>query len=152
LHAGEWGGAAQVRRALALHPERIAHGPGAIDDPGLMAGLRDRGITLDLCPTSNVQAGIVASLADHPLARLARAGVPVSLSTDDSMVSDIRLSEEYVQAVIENGLTLPELWSINCHALDVAFADAATIDPIRQAFRRWAADVPELGAAPGAEP
>src|SRR5512140_1812160 len=56
LHAGEWGGAAQVRRALALDPERIAHGPGAIDDRDLLAKLRLRGVTLDLCPTSNVQA------------------------------------------------------------------------------------------------
>jgi adenosine deaminase len=110
-----------------------------------MTELRDRGITLDLCPTSNVQAGIVASIGDHPLARLARAGVPVSLSTDDSMVSDVRLSEEYARAVAENGLTLPELWAINLHALNVAFADAATLEPIRQSFRRWAADVPELG-------
>ncbi|MGH2512771.1 MAG: adenosine deaminase family protein, partial [Candidatus Limnocylindrales bacterium] len=60
LHAGEWGGAEQVRRALALDPERIAHGPSSIDDPRLVAELIARGITLDLCPTSNVQAGIVA--------------------------------------------------------------------------------------------
>jgi adenosine deaminase len=147
LHAGEWGGAGQVRRALALDPERIAHGPGAIDDPALMAELRDRGITLDLCPTSNVQAGIVPSVAEHPLARLARAGVPVSLSTDDSTVSDIGLSEEYVRAVTDIGLTLPELWSINCHALEAAFADDAAIEPLRAAFGRWASEVPELSPA-----
>ncbi len=97
LHAGEWGGAAQVRRALAMDPERIAHGPGTIDDPALCAELTARGVTLDLCPTSNVQAGIVADLAAHPLARLYRAGVPVTLSTDDTTVSDITLSEEYAQ-------------------------------------------------------
>src|SRR5215207_5275233 len=56
IHAGEWGGPAQVRRALAVDPERIAHGPLTIDDPGLCRELADRGITLDLCPTSNVQA------------------------------------------------------------------------------------------------
>ena len=76
LHAGEWGGAAQVRRALAMDPERIAHGPGAADDPTLMAELRARGICLDLCPTSNAQAGIVSTVAAHPLARLHRAGIP----------------------------------------------------------------------------
>jgi adenosine deaminase len=53
IHAGEWGGAGQVRRALAVGPERIAHGPGAIDDPALCAELIARGGTLDLCPTSN---------------------------------------------------------------------------------------------------
>ena len=62
---------AQVRRALELEPERIAHGPGAVDDPELCAELIARRVTLDLCPTSNWQAGIVPSLAEHPLARLA---------------------------------------------------------------------------------
>lgn len=145
LHAGEWGGAAQVRRALALDPERIAHGPGAADDPGLMAELKERGVTLDLCPTSNVQAGIVPSLAAHPLARLHRAGVPVSLSTDDTTVSDMLLSEEYVRAVEQNGLSLPELWAIDRHALDAAFAEPNLTRPLRQSFERWAAAVPELG-------
>ena len=146
LHAGEWGGAGQVRRALALDPERIAHGPGAIDDPALCADLRERGVTLDLTPTSNVQAGIVPSVADHPLARLYRLGVPVTLSTDDPTVSDVRLDDEYERAVSAIGLTLPELWAIDRHALDVAFADDADLLPLRASFDAWAAGIPELGA------
>jgi adenosine deaminase len=146
VHAGEWGGAAQVRRALAVEPERIAHGPGVVNDDALCRELITRGVTLDLCPTSNVQAGIVPSVAGHPLARLYRRGVPVTLSTDDLTVSDVTLSEEYGRAVIENGLTLPELWAIDLHALDVAFADDATLAPLRDAFRRWGASIPELSA------
>ncbi len=134
LHAGEWGGAAQVARALALDPERIAHGPGAVDDPALCAELIARGVTLDLCPTSNWQAGIVPSLAAHPLARLHRAGVPVTLSTDDTTVSDLSLSDEYVRAVETIGLTLAELWTIDRHALDVAFAEEAVLAPLRVEF------------------
>jgi adenosine deaminase len=145
LHAGEWGGAAQVRRALALDPERIAHGPGTIDDVELMAELRARAITLDLCPVSNVQAGIAPSVAAHPLARLYRAGVPVSLSTDASTVSDVLLSEEYVRAIKEIGLSLPELWAIDRHGLDAAFAEDRVVEPLRLEFRQWAAQVPELG-------
>ncbi len=144
IHAGEWGGAAQVRRALVVEPERIAHGPGAADDDALSAELRSRGITLDLCPTSNWQAGVVPSIAEHPLARLHRAGVPVTLNTDDTTVSDITLSEEYIKAVETIGLTLPELWAIDRHALDVAFADAGTLEPLRAAFDAWAADIPEF--------
>jgi adenosine deaminase len=135
VHAGEWGGAGQVRRALAVEPERIAHGPGAIDDPDLCRELIARDVTLDLCPTSNWQAGIVPSLAAHPLARLHRAGVPVTLSTDDTTVSDVTLSEEYARAVEVIGLTLDELWAIDRHALDVAFADDAALEPVRAAFR-----------------
>ena len=91
-------------------------------------------VTLDLCPTSNWQAGIVPSLAAHPLARLHRAGVPVTLSTDDTTVCDLSLTDEYVRAVEVIGLTLPELWAIDRHALDVAFADERVVAPLRAAF------------------
>jgi len=137
LHAGEWGGAAQVRRALSMGPERIAHGSKTIDDPDLCAELIDRDVTLDLCPTSNWQAGTVPSVAAHPLARLHRMGVPVSLSTDDTTVSDLSLSDEYENAVTQIGLTIEELWAIDRHALDVAFADEATLAPVRAAFDAW---------------
>ena len=147
LHAGEWGGAAQVRRGLELDPERVAHGPGAVDDPELCRELIERGVVLDLCPTSNVQAGIVRSLEEHPLARLHRAGVPVTLSTDDRTVSDITLTEEYVRAVERIGLTLPELWAIDRFGLDVAFSDEATLAQLRAEFDGWAATVPGLGSA-----
>jgi adenosine deaminase len=144
IHAGEWGGAAQVRRALEVSPERIAHGEAASDDPELVSELRSRGVCLDLCPTSNVQAGIVPSLADHALARLHRAGVPVTLSTDDTTVSDVSLTEEYERAVGSVGVTLPELWAIDRFALDVAFADEPALEPLRRSFDAWAAGIPEL--------
>jgi adenosine deaminase len=151
LHAGEWGGAGQVRRALALEPERIAHGPGAVDDESLLAELRARGAALDLCPTSNVQAGIVPSVAEHPLARLHRARVTVTLSTDDSTVSNLTLTEEYVRALERIGLSLAELWAIDRGALDVAFADELSLLPIREAFDSWATTQPtlaEIGVGP----
>jgi adenosine deaminase len=144
IHAGEWGGAGQVRRALAVSPERIAHGPGTIDDPALCAELIARGVTLDLCPSSNWQAGIVPSLAAHPVARLHRAGVPVTLNTDDATVSDISLSEEYRRAIESIGLTLPELWAIDRHALAAAFAGEADLAPLRAEFAAWGAGIPEL--------
>ena len=67
-------------------------------------------------------------------ARLHRAGAPVTLSTDDTTVSDVTLTEEYARAVAEIGLTLPELWAIDRFALDVAFADEATLAPLRATF------------------
>jgi adenosine deaminase len=150
VHAGEWGGPAQVRRALDVSPERIAHGEAASEDPALVAELAARGVCLDLCPTSNVQAGIVPTLAEHALVRLHRAGAPVTLSTDDTTVSDVSLTEEYARAVAEIGLTLPELWVIDRFALDVAFADDATLAPLRREFDAWAAGIPEVQGAPSA--
>ncbi|MBA2757618.1 MAG: hypothetical protein H0U37_09285, partial [Chloroflexi bacterium] len=59
-------------------------------------------------------------------------------------VADLTLSEEYVNAVETIGLTLPELWAIDRGALDVAFADEPTLEPLRQGFDAWAAGIPEL--------
>ena len=73
--------------------------------------------------------------------------MPVTLSTDDTTVSDITLTDEYVRAVERIGLTLAELWAIDRRALDVAFADEAAVAPLREEFDRWAAGVPELGPA-----
>jgi adenosine deaminase len=70
--------------------------------------------------------------------------VPVTLNTDDTTVSDITLSEEYGRAVAEIGLTVPELWAIDRHALDVAFADETTLQPLRAEFDGWAAGIAEL--------
>jgi adenosine deaminase len=137
VHAGEWGGAPQVRRALTLDPDRIAHGPGAIDDPDLCDELAARGIPLDLCPTSNWQAGTVETPADHPLARLYRRGVPVTLSTDDATVSDLSLTDEYERALDTIGLPVDELWAIDRGALDVAFADRPTVDRLVAEFDAW---------------
>lgn len=121
VHAGEWGGAAQVRHALALDPSRIAHGSPAADDPSLQAELRASGVTLDLCPTSNTRAAIVARFEDHPLPRLLRAGVPVTLNTDDRTVSDLSLVREYARAHASLGMTLPELAAMARHAFAAAF-------------------------------
>jgi adenosine deaminase len=146
-HAGEWGGAAQVRRTLDIDPERIAHGPLAIDDPGLVAELIRRGTWLDLCPTSNTQARIVPTLEDHPLLRLMRAGVAVTLNTDDLTVSDISLSDEYERAVLRIGVSIPELWALDLAAIEAAFCDDTTRDRLRAGFRAWGAGIPELEQA-----
>jgi adenosine deaminase len=146
IHAGEWGGAAQVWRALEVEPWRIAHGSRTADDPALMAELRSRGVTLDLCPTSNVQASIYPDLGSFPLATLARAGVPVTLSTDDRTVSDLTLVREYENASSVMGLSAAELWAMNMHALRVAFLhdDESLRAALLDEFEAFAASEPAL--------
>ncbi|MEN9644521.1 MAG: hypothetical protein RL238_1190 [Actinomycetota bacterium] len=145
VHTGELlDDGALVRRALELRPDRISHGASAVGSPDVVATLVERGVTLDLCPTSNVQAGTVATLADHPLPALLRMGVPVTINTDDTTISDITLSEEWVSCIEVLGLTLPELWACNLHALRVAFVDEPTRARLLDEFTAWAALVPEL--------
>jgi adenosine deaminase len=149
IHAGEWGGPAQVRRALEVTPARIAHGAPAAEDADLMAELKARGVTLDVCPTSNVQASVYPTLADFPLARLARAGVPLTLSTDDRTVSDLTLVREYERAHDVLGLSAAELWQMNMHALRVAFLhhDEGLRARLISEFEAFAATEPSLSAA-----
>jgi aminodeoxyfutalosine deaminase len=98
-HAGEVAGAASVRGALeALGADRLRHGIRAEEDPGLVRELADRGTVLDICPLSNLRTGAVASLAEHPLPRLAAAGVRCSVSTDDPAMFDTDLTRDYEAA------------------------------------------------------
>ena len=95
-HAGEHGGPDSVRRALdVLGAQRIEHGVTSIDDPDLVRRLAGEGITLDVCPTSNVVLRVVQTLADHPLPRLLEAGVPLSLNADDPLFFGSGVLAEY---------------------------------------------------------
>ena len=98
IHAGEWGGAAQVRRALVVEPERIAHGPVTIDDPGpVRRAARPRHLASTCArPRTGRPASSRRSRRIRWPGSIA-AGVPVTLNTDDTTVSDITLSEEYVE-------------------------------------------------------
>jgi adenosine deaminase len=144
VHAGEWGGGLQVLRSLSVNPERIAHGPHAIEEPACISALIERGVVLDLCPTSNTQANIVDSFEAFPLKRLMDAGVRVTLNTDDLTVSDVTLSQEYENAVTRLGVSVPELWDLDLAAIEYAFCDLATKDRLRESFLAWGAGVPEL--------
>jgi aminodeoxyfutalosine deaminase len=103
-HAGEVVGPESVRSALEqLEPDRLRHGIRAIEDPGLVRELADRGIVLDVTPISNVRTGVVRSIEEHPLPELVRAGVRCSVSTDDPVMFDTDLTREY-DAVVALGL------------------------------------------------
>jgi aminodeoxyfutalosine deaminase len=99
-HAGEAEGAASVRSALkVLGANRIRHGIRALEDPGVVRDLVDRGVVLDVCPTSNVRTGVVASLAAHPLPGLLEAGVECTINTDDPAMFGTDLGTELRTAV-----------------------------------------------------
>lgn len=128
-HAGEGAGAGSVREVLArLRPERIGHGVRAIEDDALVAQLRDAQIHLEVCPSSNVQTDIVPSYADHPVDRLMRAGVHLSIGTDARTVTDVTLMREHERLRAAFGWTEAELRRCTRNALEAAFIDDATRD------------------------
>jgi adenosine deaminase len=137
-HAGEVAGAERVREVLDLGVRRVAHGVSAAEDPQLVEVLRSRDITLDLCPTSNVQAAVVGSLPEHPLGVLHRSGVSVTLSTDDRTVTGISLSEEMARTAGALGLSADELTAIALNGFARAFAPPRLMAPlIAEATDAW---------------
>ena len=123
-HAGETCGPESVWQALEIGAERIGHGIRSIDDPKLVAHLRDHQIPLEVCITSNVCTGAVASLEAHPVRRLFDAGVPIVLNTDDPALFRCTLTSEYDLARREFGFTESELATVAANGFKFAFASA----------------------------
>jgi adenosine deaminase len=136
-HAGETGGAPAMREALdLLAPDRIAHGVGVIQDPQLIAELRDRGLHLAMAIRSNVQTGAVADPGRHPFATLLRDGVSVGLNTDNRTISGTTLSDEYALAADTLGLSWAELARATTLAAEATFAPAE----VRRSLARVVSD------------
>lgn len=123
-HAGEFGGAAGVRAAVErLGAERIGHGIGAIEDPGVVRLLVERGVALEVCPTSNALLGAAPADA-HPLRRLKGAGVRLTLGSDDPALFGTSLSDELALARRRHGFTREEIAETMALAAEVSFARA----------------------------
>ncbi len=150
-HAGEWGGAAQVWQALEIEPWRIAHGAPAADDPELMRELTERDVTLDVCPTSNLQIGVGTDDERAPLPRLLRAGVPVTINTDDRTVSDLTLVRELQGTMERLGLTSGEVARAMRRSYAAAFLqhDEHLRAELQHGFETWLAEHPAPAGAEG---
>lgn len=126
-HAGEVAGAESVKAAIdALPITRIGHGVRSIEDASLMAELRDRGITLEVCPGSNVALSVYPDFAAHPLRKLHDAGIVGSLNSDDPPFFWTTLGTEYATATKHFGFSDAELLALTRRAIETSFADAET--------------------------
>ena len=136
IHAGEGESADNIwQAAYHLHADRIGHGLSLADKPALARRFRDRGICLELCPTSNREVvgfrdpalpDATARLPDYPLRRFIDAGLPVTLCTDNPGISRTTLADEYLAAarMTPGGLTLWQALALQRQAFVHAFLPA----------------------------
>jgi len=128
IHAGEFAGPAGVWTAVAhLGARRIGHGIRAVEDPELLTRLRDRGVTLELCPTSNLHLGLCPSIEALPLRRLLDAGVPVTVNSDDPLLLHTDLSRELHAVATAFSLDGAEVTSLVDNAARAAFAPVPAV-------------------------
>ncbi len=126
IHAGEWAGADNVGEAVEeMQADRIGHGVRIMEDPATVNLARARGVIFEVCPTSNLQSGVVPTMADHPMRDMLAAGLEVTINTDDPGISRIVLSDEYRLACTTLGLQVAELQACVIRAARAAFIQPA---------------------------
>jgi adenine deaminase len=141
-HAGELMGADFVRRVLdELQPQRIEHGVRAIEDPGVIAEIKRRGIALDVCPISNHKLMPGITLANHPIRQLIDAGVKVTVSSDDPLSFGNTLADEYTALVEQRGFSRKEIVQLMRNGFEVALMSDAQKKP-------WLAQLDTVLASP----
>lgn len=133
IHAGEAFGLPSIWEAVQLcGAERLGHGVRIVDDISGPAGqeqlgrlaafVRDRRIPLELCPTSNVNTGVCASIADHPIGMLRRLRFRVTVNTDNRLMSDTSMSKEFGQLNEAFGWNVDDFEWLTINAAKSAFA------------------------------
>ncbi len=138
VHAGESSGPEGVRDAIELlGTDRVDHGVRAIEDAELVALLAERRIPLGICPTSNLTLAVYPSIKAHPIDRLRRAGVAVSINTDDPALLGASLEGEYALCRDAFGWSDDDLRSIARNSIDASFANADVKAKLIADLLRW---------------
>jgi adenosine deaminase len=133
IHAGEAAGIESIRAALdGAHAERLGHGVRIADEvpeDGALGPVaqcvHDRGVPLEVAPSSNVQTGAYPSLEKHPVDRLHRLGFAVTLNTDNRLMSGVSATSEVADVVRTFGWTWDDVRTVTERALAAGFADDA---------------------------
>jgi adenosine deaminase len=122
VHYGESGGPEYPKEAIeALGPARLGHGLSVARDPAVIELVIERGVTLEMCPTSNVLTRGVARPEDHPAGRLLAKGVKVTINTDDPGLMGIDLTHELEVARDALGFSIDDLRAVTSNAIEASF-------------------------------
>ena len=132
IHAGEAAGPESVRCALEMGAARIGHGVRATEDPALVDELVERGVPLEMCPTSNRQTRAIPDMREYPLVSFLERGVRVTVNTDDMAIERTTLPDEFSYLRREFGLTPEQERRVTENAIEAAFTSDAMKRELRE--------------------
>jgi adenosine deaminase len=137
VHAGEHAGPAAIRDALEIcQAERIGHGVRAVEEEAMVRELALRGTPLEVCPSSNICLGVFPRIEEHSFDRLHRAGVAVTINSDDPPMFGTTLVEEYLRLHDAFGYDREALAGFARAALRHAFLTAEERPVVEAEFER----------------
>ncbi len=137
IHAGEADGADSLRSAIKFGTKRIGHGVRCIEDEEVMSMIRDKGIYLEVCPTSNLDTMTFSSIDEHSIKTLVDNDILVTISTDNRTVSNTSLNKEYELLREAFNFSDEDFYQFNMNAIDAAFIS----DDEKEELRRLIGDV-----------
>ena len=136
------GAVQQIWNAIGnLAADRVGHGVALLGDPAMLQVVVDRGITLEVCPTSNYLSGVVDSMADHPIQDLTRRNVLTTINTDDPLICNVTLSEEIAATMDAVNLSLDELKDYQLRAARAAFLPKGEREELVRMFQGYMAQL-----------
>jgi adenosine deaminase len=143
-HGGELAGPHSVRSCLdVLDATRVGHGVRSVEDPDVLARVVDSGVTLEVCPTSNVALGVFDRAAEVPVRRLLDAGARVALGADDPLLFGSRLAAQYAVARTDLGLDDAVLAELARMSVRASFAPEPVAAAALAGIDAWLSAVPE---------
>lgn len=135
-HAGEMAGPGSVWFAIEhFKADRIGHGVRCLEDPRLVEVLAERGIPLEVCPSSNVLLGVASSLDAHPLPRLLQEGLRVTLASDDPTFFGTDLVAEYATCAAAFGWSEADVLRLVETGIDVSYMPVDRATALREELR-----------------
>jgi adenosine deaminase len=133
IHAGEGCCSEQIKEAIALGAERIGHGVYLYKDEATERVVMERGIPLEVCPTSNLQiSGMMNSYADHPLKRYLDRGIRVTINTDNRLMSRIDVTHEFEKIIEAFPLSRDQVKTILLNSANATFAPEEVRNSVRK--------------------
>ena len=135
IHAGEADGPSSVYDAIRFGAKRIGHGVRSIEDPNLVQLIKDKGITLEICPTSNICTSVYEKMSDIPIKRFIDNGVNITINTDDPSICNTTLKNELNLVSEIFNLSDKDIKRLQLNAINASFASDEIKNEIKELIK-----------------